>query len=354
MAAINPGQRPQAVDPLDTIVKGLTAAHEYYGIKEAGPRADLLQAQIAKENTQNTLAQGQVDLAKSGAISQAQWVDKAPQFKVLGTAQDFQDKGLPAGAMQVKVQGQLDSTPDNPLGIASLIAIPKKNPNEALEAFLKQQEVALHNLQIASETRKAGEVDPARAVAAGYAQRAQQAADTMAQLAQGGYNRAGAGPSAEAAVMNLPGMGMFEGLKSQDSKLQDQAEKNFATAVLRVEAGARMNPEQMKEVEGQYFPRAGDGPDVVAAKRQNMAQTIAALQNEAGMRALAATSTTPFKVGTLNAAPIFGMNSAQAATPAGLAAFLPPAAPKPGSTDGGYTFMGGDPANAKNWVKGGK
>lgn len=48
-----------------------------------------------------------------------------------------------------------------------------------------------------------------------------------------------------------------------------QAERNFATAVLRKESGAAISPTEFATVEKQYFPRPGDDTQTLAQKKTN-------------------------------------------------------------------------------------
>lgn len=58
---------------------------------------------------------------------------------------------------------------------------------------------------------------------------------------------------------------------SDDIKQIRQAERNFATAVLRRESGASISPTEFSTLEKQYFPRPGDDVKTLAQKKQNRA-----------------------------------------------------------------------------------
>jgi hypothetical protein len=73
-----------------------------------------------------------------------------------------------------------------------------------------------------------------------------------------------------------------ERFKSQEFKQQEQAERNFVNALLRRESGAAISPEEFESAELQYFPRAGDGADVIAQKRANRMLSQQSMLREAG------------------------------------------------------------------------
>lgn len=57
-----------------------------------------------------------------------------------------------------------------------------------------------------------------------------------------------------------------------------QAERNFATAVLRKESGAAISPSEFATVEKQYFPRPGDDVTTLAQKAQNRNTAISSFK----------------------------------------------------------------------------
>lgn len=56
---------------------------------------------------------------------------------------------------------------------------------------------------------------------------------------------------------------------SSDIRQMRQAERDFATAILRRESGASISPSEFATVESQYFPRPGDDAITLAQKAQN-------------------------------------------------------------------------------------
>lgn len=61
-----------------------------------------------------------------------------------------------------------------------------------------------------------------------------------------------------------------------------QAERDFVNAKLREESGAAIAPEEFASAELQYFPRPGDGPDVIAKKKANRELVYAGMVRQAG------------------------------------------------------------------------
>jgi len=61
-----------------------------------------------------------------------------------------------------------------------------------------------------------------------------------------------------------------------------QAQRNFINAALRRESGAVINPDEFTNARQQYFPQIGDGPEVIAQKRQNRLTVINGMSREAG------------------------------------------------------------------------
>jgi|SRR5215831_446422 len=76
------------------------------------------------------------------------------------------------------------------------------------------------------------------------------------------------------AIYNI-GMGSNE-------QMAEQAQRNFVNAVLRRESGAVINPSEFANARQQYFPQAGDSPEVLAQKKQNRESAILGLILESG------------------------------------------------------------------------
>ena len=83
----------------------------------------------------------------------------------------------------------------------------------------------------------------------------------------------------------LPGVPQEK--RNVDEQRYAQGLKNFVNAILRRESGAAISPEEFVSAEEQYFIQAGDKPELRAQKQRNRDEVIAALQAEAGERAIA-------------------------------------------------------------------
>lgn len=113
-----------------------------------------------------------------------------------------------------------------------------------------------------------GKPDP---VAAGYATRATTSNDIINQL--GGQFT---------SVGSIPGNYAPQFMKSSDRLQYEQAQRNFANAILRRESGAAINQDEFTNARLQYFPQPGDTSAVVAQKEQNRVQSTNALISSAG------------------------------------------------------------------------
>jgi hypothetical protein len=71
-------------------------------------------------------------------------------------------------------------------------------------------------------------------------------------------------------------------MRSSEAVQQDQAEKNFLTAVLRKESGASISDGELDTASKIYFPRAGDDPQTIANKAAARQQAIEGFKAAAG------------------------------------------------------------------------
>ncbi|MCP4410080.1 MAG: hypothetical protein GY807_20515 [Gammaproteobacteria bacterium] len=76
------------------------------------------------------------------------------------------------------------------------------------------------------------------------------------------------------------GLGNF-GLDANYQRYE-QARRDFVNAVLRRESGAVISNEEFANAERQYFPQPGDGPEVIAQKRQNRINAVRGFEVGAG------------------------------------------------------------------------
>lgn len=124
-----------------------------------------------------------------------------------------------------------------------------------------------------------------QAAAAGYGRRMEQAEADFDDLGKKGFDRSDTMSAIEDGAANLPwGIGdVVRGtVQSSESKLQEQAELNFLSAVLRRESGASISPSEREKGALQYFPRVGDTPEVIEQKKRNRQQAVASLKTSSG------------------------------------------------------------------------
>jgi len=71
-------------------------------------------------------------------------------------------------------------------------------------------------------------------------------------------------------------------LQSSERQQYEQAKRDFVNAALRKESGAAISDTEFDSAAKQYFPQAGDSPEVVAQKTANRKLKVQALQFESG------------------------------------------------------------------------
>lgn len=108
----------------------------------------------------------------------------------------------------------------------------------------------------------------------GFADRAQQAQDELANLMATGYD--------PAAILSTRGEFVPNVAKSEADQQAEQAMLNFVSAVLRKESGAAIPITELVAETRKYFPMRGDKPGVLAQKERARAQAIKNLAAGAG------------------------------------------------------------------------
>lgn len=116
--------------------------------------------------------------------------------------------------------------------------------------------------------------------AALFGKRMEQANGVFDTLDQKGFDPTSLGTGAQTTT--IFGLGLPERFKSGDVKSWEQAKRNFVNAVLRRESGAAIAPSEFESAEKQYFPAAGDPPELLAQKAENRRLAIEAMKAESG------------------------------------------------------------------------
>lgn len=153
---------------------------------------------------------------------------------------------------------------------------------------LQLQKLGLDRQKLANDKmiadEKAKQEKPATAakfLAAGFGKRIEAANTLMDQLKEQGYNAASAGSGFKRAMPeSILGIPVGNAMKSDKDQMQQQAEQNFVTAVLRKESGAAISPTEFAQAEKMYFPRPGDSPAVLEQKRMSRQQALENLKSE--------------------------------------------------------------------------
>ena len=242
---------------------------------------------------------------------------ESPFDRLLGAVQGVQNvvKGVQDSSRksQADEQTQKDRAelelPDSPLmksvreySAAKGIKVPdginylqfEKSPlKAAIDARIKSDEELR---QISAKTLAEKKANPKQNefAAAGFSKMARAADSSLERLLAKGFDPASFGTQAQSVLGGIPKVGgLIEGFKSQDMKGYEQAKRQFVQAVLRKESGATITPDEMDMNERKYFPQAGDGPGVLAQKKQAREQAVAALEGE-GTNAMGSVQTVAF------------------------------------------------------------
>lgn len=108
----------------------------------------------------------------------------------------------------------------------------------------------------------------------GFGKRMEDANAIFDKIEKSGYDRSSLASGLGSIAPNFA--------RSAEAQMQDQAERNFVNALLRKESGAAIGKDEFASAEVQYFPRAGDTPEVIAQKKANRERAIDTLKRESG------------------------------------------------------------------------
>jgi hypothetical protein len=131
----------------------------------------------------------------------------------------------------------------------------------------------VHAVSAATANGLAGKFTETQGKANQFATRMEHAGSTLDKLDEQGTSLKGA------ALEHIPGGNYLQSNNYQDYK---QAQQEFVTALLRRESGAAIAHHEFESYGKQFFPQPGDGPEVIAQKRQARWNALNAMKSEAG------------------------------------------------------------------------
>jgi hypothetical protein len=130
------------------------------------------------------------------------------------------------------------------------------------DAELKAADLAAQGSRTAAELASKGDQakpTEAQLSSANFGRKAQDADSVVAQMEANGYDPSSRWRQVRGAVPL--------GLATNDGdRGYEQAQKEFIAAILRKESGGAITPDEFTEYGAIYFPRPGDGPDVIKQK----------------------------------------------------------------------------------------
>lgn len=287
-------------NPLDDVVRGLQIASAVYGIKADKAKLDEYERQQKAEIAKNedTLAgiktpEYFAELGKTHQLSETEapgavkmglrtpegvkTIYASPREKSAPEAktrlvQTLDDKGRPVERIVADEVGQ--SYPSQPKAPPQPVQVVTVDAQGRPVTQFVSPTAGLTLPKPESDLEKG--MKPDQFKVATFARRLEQAESTFSDLDAKGFDRTTIGSALQSASF-YP-----EAYKSSDIKSQAQAERNFINALLRRESGASISPGEFSSAEQQYFPRAGDTPEVLAQKKANRLQAWEGLRAEAG------------------------------------------------------------------------
>lgn len=279
-------QQPQRVrkDPLEVLAQGLGIANSAFGI---ATDMTALQDHAAKQEEMQAMKER---LAR-GEKTPQELEAAAKDFDVVPSTPD--DKG-PLHTYVVDANGQRQDfslIPKKQSGLTfdQQVALkklehPDKPDKGSFKAtgmlddqgrlILADDSGAVKFGPVASKAAGDKEPKPTQYQAATFGRRVESANNIFNQLADSGFDRT----TKSAGFQSI----LPTALQGAASQQQEQAERNFVNAVLRRESGSAISKTEFDSAEKQYFPRAGDSPEVLAQKAQNRSLVQEGLRAESG------------------------------------------------------------------------
>lgn len=122
-------------------------------------------------------------------------------------------------------------------------------------------------------------------------------------------------------------LGFGREMQNQDFQVAKQAGDEFLQALLRKDTGAAITTQEQAMYGTTYLPQPGDGPAVLAAKRESRARALEALRSGMSVEQITMTEQALVKAAERNAG----------------------SGPQPGIVEDGFRFIGGNPADPSSW-----
>jgi len=288
---MEPGEAERNAAPAGGYAGALAALN---GLK-GNPNAAAMAPHLALQDFHQRQAMQQKVADRKAALGDAKEIAKfKANLKRLGTG-PFQGKGMDAQSINMVLNGDPSSpayqaayarlaAPQitiNPQTGAQSVIQPdmswaRKPPGLAGSAPRQNTAGETQNFPGASVTTKAGEkpLTADQSKSATFADRMAAASKILSKYENQGTSAKGKALSFFGSVGNLA--------QSEEYQLYDQAAKDWVTANLRKESGAVIGVEEMEQEVEKYFPRPGDGPEVIKRKREARAIAEKGMSRAAG------------------------------------------------------------------------
>lgn len=264
VSVLMPHQRPeprekQEVDPMDKILKGLNIASSIFGLKEAYDKG-----QILKEDRELN----KLKISQAAKEKEMEGITLLPKDLLShGDKYSVADTNTP-GSMKFMLKERGGN-------MKEIYLTPKQKEVDPLAQATK----ALAYQSLKNKVSEEKNIPQNVSAAATYAKRLEDANAQISGLMSKGYDPTTVGAS-------IQGSSLYpERLRSEESKLMEQAKRNFLNAVLRRESGSAISPSEFESGNAQYFPSPGDTPAVLAQKERNRNVALAGMMAE-GSRAM--------------------------------------------------------------------
>lgn len=258
------GRLPQINDPMDVAQKGMTLKNLATQGQAQQHALDQAKMQSSLENiarlTSNVTDQASYDVALQEASQMGMDVSKLPRAYDPGLVRGYQMQAVSA-LDRLKMENDQKNR-QNDIDERRFLA--NQNHQYRMEELRQKGAQAAEAKKPTADQQKAGL----------FATRVTSAEKIMNDLEQKGFDGADRRTWAQKYLFNEA--------KPVDLQKMEQAQRNFVNAVLRRESGAVISPEEFESAKQQYFPQAGDSPEVLEQKRANRLDVLAGLKAEAG------------------------------------------------------------------------